>query len=53
MPLEKNTIQQIWKRAFPRAGSEAIGERALEMVLADAAVPRFSDSLTKASSNSS
>jgi hypothetical protein len=39
MPLEKNTIQQIWKCAFPRADSEAIGERALEMVLADAAVP--------------
>lgn len=39
MPLEKDTIEQIWRAAFPQAGSESIGERALEMVLADDAAP--------------
>lgn len=39
MPLEEDTIKQIWLKAFPQAGSEKIGERALEVALADAVVP--------------
>ncbi len=39
MPLENDTIQQIWRSAFPQAGPESIGERALELVLADTVVP--------------